>query len=409
MSSTPPPPTEVLVEFLHSLIRLVREWDEGLIPVLRGSLLLYRWYGDRARPPADIDLECFDRPNLEREFDPDEPPYVPENGEFYGPVEGRFGLYGEYVSRVDLGKAMCRYAVRDSEYQGRRIVFRDDEAPPSDGRSLWVYGTPGKRYYALWEWRQVAASGRLQLDLATPGPYTPEEIGVSDQTFISPDHETFPAPAYSREAMLAAKVSWLMRSFTRSDDGVAWTGEPKDLFDAHLLAADTALRPEVFRRAMLAIGAGDALNWNSLDVLFDIRRVAVTDAIFGNWREFAHRHPGLARTGPAVLWAELADRLEPLLGDLYPAADMPLLTAINAEPGDTLVLQVYADWLDERDDPRGRVVRLIAEFLSADRGADLALRRRLAEALAGTSRPWLHQLFGTSARLHSFIEAVGSG
>jgi uncharacterized protein (TIGR02996 family) len=402
----------VLVEFLHALIRLTHDWEDGFVPVLRGSLLLRHWYGDRARPPADVDIECFVRPDTPRDFDPDEPhPFAGE--EIYGPVEGRFGRYGEFASRIDLGKAMCRYAASAAEYgwsgSDVGIVFRHDEAPPADGVSLWVYGTPGRRYYAAWEWPgHRPGSGRLQIDLSTPGPYTPDDLGVADEVLVAPGGVTFRAPAYSREAMLATKVSWLVRGLVRTVGGrVAWSGEPKDMFDAHLLATDDALRPDLFRRAMLAVGAADALTWNTLDVLFDVRRVGIADADFGNWAKFARQHPGLAPAGPVALWAELADRLEPLLGDLYPSAEMPFLAAANVRENDKLPLLVYADWLDERGDPRGPVLRSIADTLfPGDADAGRETNHVLAVALDGTSQPWLHQLFGTTARLQSFREAV---
>src|SRR5262249_45027554 len=54
----PAPPTEVLVEFLHALHRTVSPYDH-IVPVLRGSTLMRRWFGEAARPAADIDLEWF--------------------------------------------------------------------------------------------------------------------------------------------------------------------------------------------------------------------------------------------------------------------------------------------------------------------------------------------------------------
>jgi hypothetical protein len=267
--SAPPPPPEVLVEFLHAVNRITRDWGDGFAPALRGSLLLHHWYGKRARPPADVDLECFTT-EVERDYDEDDPeemfPHPGEEHGYYGPVEGRFGAGGEFVSRIDLGKAMCRYAVSSSNYRRPGgecgISFQPDDSPPDDGTSLWVYGTPGKRYYAAWTWSgHRPYSGRVQLDLATPGPYTREDLGVTHETFTAPGDVRFETAAYSREAMLAAKVSWLVRSLARGKKGqVVWSGEPKDLFDAHLLASDTSLKADVFRRAMLAVGTGDALN-----------------------------------------------------------------------------------------------------------------------------------------------------
>jgi hypothetical protein len=302
MSATPIP---VLIEFLHALNRLATEWDEGFDPVLRGSLLLHHWYGDRARPPADLDIECFVHPV---------PAMSVSGNEFYDPddepgdiPEGRFGRYGEYESLVDMGKAMCRYAAESADWRrpggSVSITFKHVESPPGDGASLWVYGTPGQRYYSAWEWPGHRPSGgRLQLDLSTPGPYTLDDLGVVNESFTAPGDATFLASVYSKEAMLAAKVSWLVRGLFRHRDGsLSWSGEPKDLFDAHLLATDDALRPDVFRRAMLAVGAGDQLNWNDIDNLFEVRRADVSDAVFGNWAAFARRDPDLAPAGPVAM------------------------------------------------------------------------------------------------------------
>lgn len=284
------------------------------------------------------------------------------------------------------------------------MVYFDDPFEDEHQQSLWTYGSPGDRFFLNWSADDTEQAGQLQIDIAQANPYTPADLEVSDETFTAPGGVTFQVTAYSREAMLAAKVSWLVRSLNRTADGrVVWAGEPKDLFDAHLLASDATLRPEVFRRAMLAVGTGDGLNWNALDVLFDVRRVTVTDDDFGNWGAFARRHPKLARSGPVALWAELVDRLEPLFGDLCPLAEMPFLAAVNARPEDVLPMLVYADWLDERSDPRGLVLRLIAEAIT-----DGELSEELATALRGASQPWLHQVFGTSVRFHAFRAMHGS-
>jgi uncharacterized protein (TIGR02996 family) len=392
------PPAEVLTEFLRGLREYVADAEaeeQALIPVLRGSLLLRHWFKKKARPAADIDLECF---VTERQ----------EGNNFYPQV----GPDGDFWSRVDFGKAMCRYAANSTDYRPPPgdvgIRFQAADAP-ADGASLWVYGTPGERYYAGWEWpgrRRGAKSGQLQIDLAEPGPYTPADLGVAPLTLTAPGGTTFAIPAYSPEAMLAAKVSWLVRSLRPPGDGfgVIWSGEPKDLFDAHLLATAGKLRADVFRRAMLAVGDADGLNWNDFDHLFAHRRAEVPDNRFANWPAFAERHPGLAPAGPATLLAELADRLEPLLGDLYPAAHLPLLAAIAALPDKELPYLVYADWLDDRGDDRAAVVREVARFLF--RAGDAAAARAAVE---GASPGWLRQLFGTTARLREFHRRIGIG
>ena len=59
----------------------------------------------------------------------------------------------------------------------------------------------------------------------------------------------------------------------------------------------------------------------------------------------------------------------------------PFVAAICADPDDDLPRLVYADWLDERGDPRGELVRLIA--------AGDADSIRAAELLTGCAAGWL--------------------
>ena len=42
------------------------------------------------------------------------------------------------------------------------------------------------------------------------------------------------------------------------------------------------------------------------------------------------------------------------------------IAAMLADPADRTVLLVYADWLDERSDPRGKYLRLVAKGLVRD-------------------------------------------
>src|SRR5262249_37656716 len=152
---------------------------------------MHHWFGELARTPADVDLECFERP------------FVPEEGVEEDEEEWRgdgHGRRGEYESLVDLGKAMCRYAAISS----RRHRWRDDADPPlvelepteapADGANLWTYGTPGERYYAGWTWHEgpkQRRTGRLQIDVAQAGSYTLDEIAVADVRLEAPGGETF--------------------------------------------------------------------------------------------------------------------------------------------------------------------------------------------------------------------------
>lgn len=369
-------PAAVPVELLSRLQRIISPREE-VVSVVRGSVLLRHWYGPRARPAADLDLEVF----------------------LAGPDRGR-----RFTSAVDHVRQLCAFAAGPAPDWRSGIAFRE---PVGDiaGADLWEYGTPGQRFFVGWTSQNLPTARNLQIDVAQAGDYTRGDLGVRDEGFDAPDGSRFPFACYPKEAMLAAKLSWVVRGLSRVPGGVRWAGEPKDLFDAHLLGADPALRPAVFRRAMLTIGAADGLVWHHLDRLFDVCRFRVADADFGNWPAFAARHPTLAPTGPAALWAELAGVLEPLLGDLYPAADIPFLAAVAANPADTLTLLVYADWLDERSDPRGRVARLVAAVRGGT-ALSTADRAELSAALADPPGPWVHHLFGTTANLRTFRGSV---
>jgi uncharacterized protein (TIGR02996 family) len=218
--------------------------------------------------------------------------------------------------------------------------------------------------------------------------------------------------------MLAAKLSWLMRSLTRRivDDRVGaplWKGEPKDLFDIHLLLTQGKHSPALFQKSLLAIGANDNLDWRNLEAIFDVRRAKMTVEDFANWSSFRERHSSLITCGPDEMLQTIADRLEPLLGDFYRREEMPFLLAINASPVDELAYLVYADWLEDRRDERSTFLRLFAKFyfhqdaLSRPEliGMCLALRTSLRE----TALVWLQQLFGTSARFREITQRIEEG
>jgi uncharacterized protein (TIGR02996 family) len=391
--SNPSTPIRVMTEILRGLSDTVSSQDP-VFPVVRGSLLLQVWYGDRARPAGDLDFEVFAR--------------LSDRG-------------NRFTSAVDHARGLCCYAVENLIYphagnpEPSPIMFTGDwgdaeaEADENGARPLWAYGTPGERFLLPWEWSDHdPSSGTLQIDIAESAAYPQGSFEIENERFTGARGEPFQHPAYSREAMLAAKVSWLARGVKPTGDGrVAWSGEPKDLFDAHLLATDDTVRPDVFRRAMLAIGAADGIDWNAFDTLFSLARTA-DDATFANWPAFAKRHPNLVERGPAALLAELAERLEPLLGELYPAAEMPFLTAITARPDDELGYLVYADWLDERADPRGPHLRAIAAVLFTDDGKPTPDQLSAARSISNKAPlAWLYQLFGTAERLRQFEARVG--
>jgi uncharacterized protein (TIGR02996 family) len=74
--------------------------------------------------------------------------------------------------------------------------------------------------------------------------------------------------------------------------------------------------------------------------------------------------------------------------------DEAFIQAILAEPDDPALRLIYADWLDERDDPRGEFLRAEARLaaLAPDDNARPRLAARLRELRARISPDWLARL-----------------
>ncbi|MCE9565027.1 MAG: TIGR02996 domain-containing protein [Planctomycetes bacterium] len=73
------------------------------------------------------------------------------------------------------------------------------------------------------------------------------------------------------------------------------------------------------------------------------------------------------------------------------------LAAIRAAPDDNTVLLVYADWLEERDDPRGEYARLLAtvrQHLGSDLDAILPILGRYIELECKLPVDWMYRVNG---------------
>jgi uncharacterized protein (TIGR02996 family) len=81
--------------------------------------------------------------------------------------------------------------------------------------------------------------------------------------------------------------------------------------------------------------------------------------------------------------------------------EAPFLDAIRANPDDDHVRLIFADWLEERGDPRGEFIRVqyALEAPATDARRTMALRIREKELLATHARDWL----GPLAELHEHI------
>ena len=344
----PPPPHEVLVEFLHALGETVGPYDR-IVPVVRGSTLLQHWFGNAARPAADIDLEWFP--------EDDRPASIPD------PIEH--------------ARRLCMHAI--SNHERAPIVFDADVPVPNDGvnLALWEYDTPGVRCYTGWRWDDRNLTGFLQIDIAQAGSYDLAAIATEDIELPRSWGKPAKVAAYSQEMLLAAKLSWIVRDLrkrmAKGKDWLAFDGEPKDLFDAHLLLTKGTIRADVFQNAFLAVAMEDKLTWNQIDMLLDPSLALPEDS---------------AEQLPTVI-----ANLRPLLGDLQ--QHLPFLKSSPGESIDEANLLIYADWLEDRHDPRADFLREFCKYyFHKDRPARLAAASLLPAQPVG----WLYHVFGGAER-----------
>jgi uncharacterized protein (TIGR02996 family) len=388
---------EVLIEFLRRLSETLTQWDPAL--VLRGSLLLRYWFGARARPAADIDLECFERPASRG------------NSRFSG-------------APVAHARALCIYAAEGGRALGQdrgaspRIAF--EPIDPEDGTDLWDYGTPGERCYTLWVAHDLSeAKGRLQIDIAQAGSYDLGAIGLEELEWSTPATPPFRFLAYTPEMLLAAKLSWVIRGLKQRGGSEGelppqWIGAPKDLFDSHLLLTKANLRSDELQTGLYAVGAEDKLDWLDLEHLLEAS-ARMGDDDFANWEEFRRQYEAILDRGPAEMLRTVADQLRLLLGDFR--EHISFMRAINAAPEDELAYLSYADWLESRGDRRGQLLRLYVKWAFPPKNPTLLARahrllvstfvpeedlsptrQAFIAAMRAAPAAWLYQVFGGPER-----------
>ncbi|PAY19064.1 hypothetical protein CKO51_13095 [Rhodopirellula sp. SM50] len=82
--------------------------------------------------------------------------------------------------------------------------------------------------------------------------------------------------------------------------------------------------------------------------------------------------------------------------------EQSFLDAIEKNHRDEAAFDRYADWLEERTDPRAHMLRFFAQIYFAqdpsyrklDRDGEMDLIGRLEQVTKETSQPWLQRLFG---------------
>jgi uncharacterized protein (TIGR02996 family) len=367
-TSNPVPPMEVFAEFLEGLSQTITPYDH-INPVLRGSVLMSHWFGELARPAADIDLEWF--PSPER------------------PTRS--------TSPIEHARRLCMFAVSDQP--PAPIEFDSNTPIPGDGASLWDYSTPGVRCYSGWSWEDRNLRGILQVDVAQAGSYELPGISPESVTLNRASGESVSFPAYSKEMLLAAKLSWILRSLQRktSPDGtemLVFSGEPKDLFDAHLLVTRGQPRPDVFQNAFLCVAMEDNLDWQELDLLLNQDLCVPEDEWSQRWPAFDEIHHRLLQERPGTMLQTVGAAVRQLLGSLR--EHLPFLQSVREDPIDEVPYQIYADWLEDHSDGRAEFLRAYCRF---DFHGDESDQERLAGMLSEQSIGWLYHVFENPQRL----------
>ncbi|WP_436770820.1 nucleotidyl transferase AbiEii/AbiGii toxin family protein [Yinghuangia sp. YIM S09857] len=309
-------------------------WSDAL--VLRGSMAMVAWAGDRARPPRDLDWIVL--PPAAVPVDRLDPhPYVDgvdavqDWPEASGGAAG-YELYRDEGELLDTGGVNAVVPPegthwvedpfddeRDPSGAVLELLEREAVAPCgvrlAPGRysvdSTWEYGAydfgptggGGVRIRFPWE-ADGGLEGQVQLDFALDEPMA--EPPVFALVPRADDLSPTVVRTASRELSLAWKLLWLHVD-SESENGACG----KDLFDAVLLAElpDTRLEPpllrRVFARAAVPVAGPpsdhDVRNWHI------------------DWRSFRGEYPRVH--GDADAWqARLARAIAPVLDELAEAS-----------------------------------------------------------------------------------------
>ncbi|SCF91023.1 Nucleotidyl transferase AbiEii toxin, Type IV TA system [Streptomyces sp. Ncost-T10-10d] len=224
-------------------------WSDSL--VLRGSLPLQAWAGERAREPADLDWvvvqDVFNGGwqygnliDLTRTW-----PAVVDALE---PADNGHGIHGTWDVRrplADLDRLLEAASV-DEEAESLYMDLLDQirQQPEAPGRVMldvdqayvewsdggWFYHGPGVRLEVPWR-APGLPPGRIRVDFATDEMFSePPEMAALP---VGGGKPPVVVQTASRELSLAWKILWLQVE-SEEDNG----GQGKDLYDAVLLAED---------------------------------------------------------------------------------------------------------------------------------------------------------------------------
>ncbi len=325
-------------ELLHvsamvALLRRLQAPEVSTLFALRGSLPLLAWGGELARTPDDIDLVL---------------------------------LAGNSPAR---GHEALQHALLRSNADGYRFEIVNEV-------DLWNYtAAPGVRYSVVWQ----TANQRNWLDFDVAEgehlPLAPEWMQLS-----FPDiQQEVTALCCTPELSLAWKLRWLL---------VDTPWDLDDLYDALLLFRLVKLDSAKLRAAVLDLFR---LHETPIAELYRyLDRSLLHNGWRGSWRHVPQRLRTLMPSQEAA-FTGIAERLTTVLDGqlgLPRAPELPFFQAALATPADASARLVYADWLEEQDDPRAELVRLDSELSTTAAGnSEQRARHAALLAQANAARP----------------------
>ncbi|MFB6988932.1 nucleotidyl transferase AbiEii/AbiGii toxin family protein [Streptomyces sp. NPDC056304] len=309
-------------------------WSDSL--VLRGSLPLQAWVGERAREPADLDwVVVRDMLNTGWQYGNliDLTRTWPAVADALEPADDAHGIQGTWEARhpsSDLkrlleaasadGEAESLYGdllerIRQRPEAPGGVLLDADQAYAESSDGGWSYHGPGVRLEVPWR-ASGLPPGRIRVDFATDETFSdPPELAALPVGCGEPPVVVQTA---SRELSLAWKILWLQ--VESEEDGGA---QGKDLYDAVLLAEDRRTR---LSTSLLEEVLSSGYGCTDADGLAPdlVRRWPMA------WAQFQTEYPWVQ--GSAEEWSS---RLSTALTSMFAAA---VPTTADLEVGDSVTI-----------------------------------------------------------------------
>lgn len=229
---------------IHYILSRISSSDFADFLVLRGSVLLRTWLGDKARRPGDLDWVV-----------------QPDSWQIHQQRSRQL---------IEGAVSLLRGARWDETFSIPNHPFACEE--------IWLYEkAPGVRVIVPWKCDEPELSGTIQMDFVfgekLPSPPIKTDVVIDE-------HPPITLQAATAAQSLAWKLLWL----TTDMDALG-----KDLYDATLLAEYVALDADLLVRTFELSEEGDgALRWFSRD--------HVDQEWITQWDEFRQEYPGIHGT-----------------------------------------------------------------------------------------------------------------